>query len=82
MFRSIYTTIIANIQKSLGKDSGWIIDSFIDHTVSILKYNPLAGSSYIKKPKKLDNPRKEFFKIQNVDDIECFKMLFGQILKP
>ena len=34
MFRSIYTTIIANIQKSLGKDSGWIIDSFIDHTVS------------------------------------------------
>ena len=26
VFRSIYTTIITNIQKSLGKGSGWIID--------------------------------------------------------
>ena len=24
------------------KGSGWIIDSFIDHTISISKYNPLA----------------------------------------
>ena len=38
MLQSIYTTIITNIQKSLGKSSGW----------SISKYNPLAGSSYIK----------------------------------
>ena len=26
VFQSIYTTIISNIQKSLGKSSGWIID--------------------------------------------------------
>ena len=26
VFQSIYTTIITNIQKSLGKGSGWIID--------------------------------------------------------
>ena len=26
-FKSIYTAIIVNIQKSLGKGSGWIIDS-------------------------------------------------------
>ena len=26
VFQSIYTTIKPNIQKSLGKDSGWIID--------------------------------------------------------
>ena len=25
VFRSMYTTIIANIKKSLGKGSGWII---------------------------------------------------------
>ena len=48
VFQSIYTTIIRNIQKSLGKGSGWIINLFIDHTISILKYNPLAGSSCIK----------------------------------
>ena len=59
VFKSIYTTIIANIQKSLGKSSGWIIDSFIEHTISISKYNPLAGNSYIKLPKELDHPRKK-----------------------
>ena len=47
----MYTTIIANIQKSLGKVSRWIIDSVIDQTISILNYNPLAGSSYIKLTK-------------------------------
>ena len=35
VFKSIYTAIIRNIHKSLGKGSGWIIDSVIDHTISI-----------------------------------------------
>ena len=35
VFKLIYTTIITNIQKSLGKASGWIIDSVIDHAISI-----------------------------------------------
>ena len=37
VFKSIYTTIIANIQKSLGKGSDWIIDSVIHHTIIISK---------------------------------------------
>ena len=65
VFKSVYTTIIANIQKSLGKGSGWIIDPVIDHTISISKYNPLAGSSYIKLPKELDLQRKGLIHIQN-----------------
>ena len=48
VFQSVYTTIIRNIQKSLAKGSGWIINSVIDHTINISKYNPLAGSSCIK----------------------------------
>ena len=40
VFKSIYTTIISNIQKSLGKSSGWVIDSVIQHNISISKYNP------------------------------------------
>ena len=48
---SIYTTVISNIQKSLGKGSGWITDSVIEHSISVSKYNPLARSSYIKLPK-------------------------------
>ena len=39
VFQPIYTTIISNIQKSLGKGSSWIIDSVIDHTISISKCN-------------------------------------------
>ena len=43
VLESVYTTIISNIQKSLGKGSGWIIDSVIEPNISISKYNPLAG---------------------------------------
>ena len=73
VFHSIYTTIITNLQKSLGKGSGWIIDSVIDHTISMSKYNPLAGRSYIKLPKELDHLRKGLINIQNIDNNECFK---------
>ena len=41
--------------------------SVIDHTISISKYNPLAGSIYIKLPKELDHPRKVLINIQNID---------------
>ena len=73
VFKSIYTRVISNIQKSLQKGSGWIIDSIIDHNISISKYNPLAGISYIKLPKELDPPRKGLINYQNIDDNECFK---------
>ena len=66
-------TIIINIQKYLGKGSGCITDSVIDHTIRLSKYNPLAGSIYIKLPKELDHPRKELINIQNIDDKKCFK---------
>ena len=73
VFQSIYTTIITNIWKSLGKSAAWIIDSVTDHSISISKYNPLAGNSYIKFPKELHHPRKGLVNIQNSDDNECFK---------
>ena len=37
VFQLIYTTIMTNVQKFLGKGSGGIIDSVIDHTISISK---------------------------------------------
>ena len=58
LFQSNYTKNITNIQKSLAKGLNWIICLVIDHTISVSKYNPLAGSSYIKLPKELDHPRK------------------------
>ena len=54
IFESIYTTVISNIQKSSGKGSSRIIDSVTEHNINISKYNPLAGSSYIKLQKRID----------------------------
>ena len=74
MFESISSTIIStNIQRSLGKASCRTIDSVIDHTMRISKYNPLAGSSYIKLPKELDHPRKGLINIQCIDVNQCIK---------
>ena len=61
-------SILQNIQKSLGKSSCWIINSVIDHNISISKNNPLARSSYIKLANKLDHPKKGLINIQNSDD--------------
>ena len=49
IFETIFATIKSKIKKSEGKVSCWIIDSVNEHSIS--KYNPLAGSSYIKLPK-------------------------------
>ena len=81
-FQWIYTTIISNIQKSLGKVSGWITDSVTDHTISISHYNPLAGSSQIKLPKELEDQRKGLINIQNIDDNKCFKWCLIRYLNP
>ena len=63
VFNSIYTTVISNIKKSLRKGSGWIIDSAIEHSINISKYNPLAVNSYSKLPKELYYPRKGLINI-------------------
>ena len=55
IFESFYTMIISNIPKYLGKGSGWIIDSVVDHIINVSKYNLLASSSYIKLPTELNH---------------------------
>ena len=82
MFQLLYSTIMINIQKSLGKDLGYITNSVIDHAIIISKYKLLAGRSYIKLPKKLDHPRKGLINIQNIDDNRCFKWWFVRYLNP
>ena len=82
VFQSIFTENMENIRKSSLEDSGWIIQSVIDHIISISKYNPLARSTYIKLPKELDHPRKGLINIQNTDDNECFKWCLVRYLNP
>ena len=53
-FKSIYVTYL---KKYIGKGSGWIINSFVSHSIKTSKYNPLSGSIYIKLSKKLDQEK-------------------------
>ena len=82
IFESIYITIISNIQKSLGKGSGWITDLTIQPNINISKYNPLAGSSYIKFPKELAHSRKGLINTQKIDDNGYFKWCLVRYLNP
>ena len=82
VFKSIYTAVIKNIQNFSLKDSRWIIDSVIYRTNSISKYNTLAGRSYIRLPKELDDPGKCLINIQNTDDNEWFKWCLVKYLNP
>ena len=63
---------IWNIQKSLGKGSGWITGSVIDHNIIVSKYNSWAVSSYRKLRKELDHLKKGWTNTQNVYDNDCF----------
>ena len=71
VFESIYSPIRSNIQKYLGKGSGWILDSVIGHNINISKYNILAGVSYIKLK---DHPRRGLINILNIDGNECLHL--------
>ena len=55
----------------------WIIDSVVDHTIDISKYNPLAGSSYIKLPKELNYPRKGLINVQNIDEMKALNGIWS-----
>ena len=64
---SINSYYYYNKLKNLAKGWHWIIDSVLDHTISISEYSPLAGSGYIKLPNELDHPKKGLiFKILTI----------------
>ena len=50
--------------------------------INISKYNLLAGSSYIKLPKKLNHPKKGLINTQNINDNESFKWCMVRYLHP
>ena len=74
--QSILQLSLSNIEKSLEKCSGQIFDSVIVHNINISRYNPLAGTSYVKLSKELDHQRKELINIQNNDGNKCLNWCF------
>ena len=68
--------------KSLGKGSGWIINSVRDHNYNIQKNDHLITTYYIKLLKELNIGQKGLINIHNFDDNECFKCFLFRYLFP
>ena len=62
--------------------SGWIIDNVDNISIEISNHEPLAASSYIPLPKKLNNSMKGLINIQNYDDDKCFKWFHVRLNNP
>ena len=64
--------ILNMIDKWVSEGLGWVIDRIDSHYINVTLYKPLNGSSYIKLPTELRNPKKGFINIKN-KDAECFR---------
>ena len=73
--------ILNVIDKWVSEGSGWVIDRIDSHYINVTTYKPLHGSSYIKLPKELRNPKKGLINKKNKDD-ECFRWCHIRHLNP
>ena len=67
-----YETLKNRLSIYSSEGPGWITDKIENIWINISNYDPLACSSYIPLPSKLNNPKKGLINIKN-KDIECFK---------
>ena len=69
------------IDNWINEGSGWKIDSVNSESVNISKYAPLFGSSFIKLPSQIENPKKGLINIKNKDN-KCFLWCHVRHLNP
>ena len=69
------------VNQWVSEGSGWTIDCLDGDFLNITLYNPLSGSSYIKRPAKLGNSRKGLINLKNEDN-ECFRWCHIRHLNP
>ena len=77
---SAFNKIYKSFEEYQRDGSGWVMDQVIKLEVKVAQYLPIAGSSYIPLPKKLQ-AKKALINIQN-DDQECFKWCVLAALHP
>ena len=53
-----FQEILYRIDNWINEGSGWIIESINAEYVNISMYSPLIGSSFVKLPNELKNPKK------------------------
>ena len=65
-----FNKILNSFDEFCQNGSGWTLDKILHMEVCVAKYNPLAASSYIQLPKKLQN-KKAIINVKNNDN-KCF----------
>ena len=65
----------------ISESSGWSIQSVDNHYLNIVKYKPMNGSSYIRRPQELRNSAKGLINMKNKDN-ECFRWCHIRHLNP
>ena len=58
--------ILNIIAQWISEGSGWTVESVDDHFLNIVEYTPLNGSSYIKLPSELNNPKKGLINLKTM----------------
>ena len=79
VFQSVYTAIMSNLQKPLGKDLSWIIVLVKEHNISLIPQLEAVISNYQQNQAIQE---KGLIDIQDVDDNECFKCSIVRYLNP
>ena len=73
--------ILKKIGQWLSEGSGWSDDSVDSHYLTIVKYKPMKGSSYIKLPSELQHHVKGLINLKYKDN-ECFRWCHIRHLNP
>ena len=66
-----FQEILYRIDNWINEGSGWIVETVKSQYINISTYRPLSGSSYVKLPVELRNPKRELINIKN-NDQKCF----------
>ncbi|CAB3984764.1 Gastrula zinc finger, partial [Paramuricea clavata] len=74
-------TILSRIETFQNLGSNWIILNIESHYVNIAMYKPLKGSSYMKLPGDISNPKCGLINMKNNDDM-CFLWSHVRHLNP
>ncbi|CAB3980253.1 Gastrula zinc finger [Paramuricea clavata] len=74
-------TILSRIETFQNLGSNWIILNIESHYVNIAMYKPLKGSSYIKLPVDISNPKCGLINMKNNDNL-CFLWSHVRHLRP
>ena len=76
-----FQKILSKINAWINEGSGWIVELSESHSINILAYRPLSGSSNIKLPADLQSPKKGLIKIKS-NDQKCFSWCHVRLVNP